>query len=231
MEESAPFDSGQVGNVGDTEPAFTYACPRCGTPICLHEAPPGGLVQCPACGAQFFAAAGEDAEDEAEADRRARQDSEAKLNRGAEEKVDFETEFNENRIKQFKVLRRSMIRIRSYFVVGAAGCLGLAAELLYLARQSQLKIRAQAGGQPVGRTAYAWPLALVFCAVACCLGCVYFIRRVRQADRELAVPLQADPLTPPDFSALIVGSQNERCSENVAGGPEGGAAGEARPED
>ena len=56
--------------------------------------------------------------------RREREEAEA-------EKFNRETEFNENRIKQFKALRRGLIRTRSYFVIGAAGCVGLAAQLVY----------------------------------------------------------------------------------------------------
>lgn len=212
MEEANPLNgAGEAGEAGEAGPAWAYTCPSCGTSISLHDAPAGGLIECPACRAQFFAASADDAEDEAEADRRACEE--------AEERLHSETEFNENRIKQFKTLRRGLIRTRNYFVIGAAGCLGVAAELLWDAWPMAKAVwQAKAAGKGVSLGACAWPLSLLFATVAACLGCGYFIGRVRQANRELAVPLQTDPVAPPDFSTLSDGSHQWRGLEQMAGG-------------
>jgi hypothetical protein len=213
MAEYEPVDSTDDvdgGNAagGDADepndPVFT--CPSCSEPIVLTEAPANGLVECPACGAQFFAAADPD---DIEAEARAEAEAEAALGRR-------EAELSELHVRQISTLRRSMIRSRSYFITGAWACIIAAAELVWLAALRFGELTAdKASGIHVGITSYFIPIAEVLCLVPAVLGSRYFFRRARQAAIELKATVMKDPETPPDLSTLGGGLEPWRGLEEM----------------
>ena len=128
-------------------PAFV--CATCSQPIFLTKAPVNGLVQCPYCGAQFFAAT-----DPGEIAEEARAEAEAEAARDRRL-----AELSELRVRQVSTLRRSMIRTRGYFVTGAWACVGAALELAWLAGLRVLDLHAaSAGGRQVSLREFPLPV-------------------------------------------------------------------------
>ena len=58
-------------------------------------------------------------------------------------------------------------------------------------------------------------IGYILLAAMCSMLCRYFWRRAADITRELARPLQHDPVTPPDFSALSDGTQVAKDLEDV----------------
>jgi len=201
----------------DAAESLVFTCPSCAESIVLSDAPANGIVECPACGAQFFAATDPD---EIEAEARAEADAEAARDRR-------EAELSSLHVRQVSTLRRSMIRARSYFVTGAWGCLVGALELAWMAG---LRIRAfaavRAAGAHIGITDYLMPIAEVACLIAALFGSRYFFRRACQVAIELKATVMKDPQTPPDLSTLGGGIEQWRGLEQMhqqaeSGGDEG----------
>jgi hypothetical protein len=172
---------------------FVFTCPGCSESIVLAEAPANGLVECPACGAQFFAATDPD---DIEADARAEAEAEAARGRR-------EAELSDLRVRQVSTLRRSLIRTRSYFLTGAWGCVAAVVELGWLVGLKLRELAAdKAAGIHVGITEYVMPTAESACLAAAVFGIPYFFRRARQVAVELKDTVMKDPETPPDLSTL-----------------------------
>lgn len=196
-------DAGEA--IGDSD-GVVFTCPNCSESIVLNEAPENGLVECPACGAQFFAAT--DPAD-IEADARAEAEAEAALERR-------EAELSELHVRQVSTLRRSMIRSRSYFITGAWACIVAAAELAWFAGLRFREFMAdKAAGLHVGITSYIIPIAEVVSLIAALFASRYFFRRARQAAIELKATVMKDPEIPPDLSTLGGGLEPWRGLETM----------------
>jgi len=191
---AADQDASESGDDAPASPEdFVFACPSCSASIVLTEAPANGLVECPACGAQFFAATDPD---DIEADARAEAEAEAARDRR-------EAELSDLHVRQISTLRRSMIRTRSYFITGAWVCAGAALQLGWWAG---LKIREfaadKAAGARVGLAEYFMPVTQIACLIAAVFGIRYFVRRAREVAIEMEATVMKDPETPPDLSTL-----------------------------
>ena len=174
--------------------AHTIVCPECGHTYEHEGRLNSGFLQCPACAAQFFApdtsVREDEVRDDAEPDE-PQEDRESALKR--------QEDLHYLRIRQAVLTeRRSLARTRTWYVVGAVGCLVAAEELLRLTY-------AYVFTQNLG-----WrlkPIGYVFAAVAALLGAVTFFRRVLAINRDLARPALEEPETQPDFSTLGDGSE------------------------
>ena len=166
----------------------SYHCPNCGQIVAATGA---RLMQCPACGEQFFtpdpheASEGEEAfsADQKEAGR--------------------QPELSELHIHQVADLRRGAFRSRSWCVIAAVACFVGAAQLVRMAVTS---IR-------WGHVAFAVGFCLA--ALASLMGCAYFVRRARELTREIRKSAIQDPAEPPDFSTLGDGTQHIRGLEEM----------------
>ena len=206
-------DPARLDNISETSGAadgssesLVFACPNCGESIVLSEAPPNGLVECPACGAQFFATT--DPVD-IEADARAEADAEAARERR-------EAELSELHVRQVSTLRRSLIRTRSYFMVGAWGSVAATLELAWLCGLKFREFKAdKAAGIRVPITDYILPSLEFTCLIASLFCIRYFFRRMKQVALELQNTLMKDPETPPDLSTLGGGIEQWRGLEQM----------------
>jgi hypothetical protein len=172
-----------MAEVADESP--TFACPHCQAEVPV-EWPAEPFVRCPQCGEEFALPA------EATS-------AELPIQGGRSDELDGQ------RIRQIIVQRRADIRLRSYFLLGAFGCLGAAITFLYRIGQ---------------RMFYRWPwnwigalhvaisIAAVFCGG-------YLLSRAHSLTRELNKPLLPEPTTPPDFSNLGDGSQQAKALDEL----------------
>jgi hypothetical protein len=109
------------------------------------------------------------------------------------------------RIRQIVMQRGADIRLRSYFLLGAFGCLGAAITFLYRIGQ---------------RLFYRWPwnwvgaLHIVITIAAFFFG-GYLLSRAHSLTRELNKPLLPEPTVPPDFSDLGDGSEQAKALEEL----------------
>jgi hypothetical protein len=161
-----------------------YTCPTCGGELSVQSVPENGLLACPACGAEFFAATETSEEDREQAERLA---------------LDYEVrERHLSDLAANKVLleRRSLFRTRTYFAVGIVFFIGLA---LQLARYLALRLAVEDFGPRAAGYVAAIVSALLL-AVLC-------FRKIRELNAELAKPVLAEPTTPPEFSTLSDGSE------------------------
>jgi hypothetical protein len=108
------------------------------------------------------------------------------------------------RIRRWAALRRSAYRSRSYAVIAAAGCIGAAGELVYLAIPH---LRA-AGG-------IVWGILYLVGVVLLLVMAAYFGRLTLVYHRQARESALAPPAKPPDFSALCDGSQILKNLENI----------------
>lgn len=115
-----------------------------------------------------------------------------------------EEEISELRIRQIALERRSLYRIRSYFVIAAAACAVVAIQLAWM-----IIDRARAGVWDKRAVGY-----LLFDVLAI-IATPHFIRRAVAAHREAARSRIAAPTSPPDFSTLGDGSQRSKNLENI----------------
>ncbi len=176
------------GDLDDTfQPAESagYACPRCGEIFLPETAPTNGLLTCPACGEEFFAVV-----DTSDEEREIEREREA---------VEREAELDGVRIRQLAALRRAMGRTLTYILVAAFGCLGAAAQLVFMIWQFL--------HGPGASASRLIPIGYGMGAVAAVMGAVAFFRHSRRVRAELAKPALETPAAEPDFSTLDNGSQ------------------------
>jgi hypothetical protein len=171
-------------------PPSACACPQCGHAFEPAEPPVNGILECPACGTQFFAPAGDDRADDDDANR----EEEA---RRAEEVRRREDELDASRFRQVAAYRRGLYRSRSLVIVGVIGLLVAAGQLAFYT---------------IGRVRTAgWgtrPTAYVFAAIACLIAAAMLGRRLPAINRELRDTAQKDPDRPPDLSTLSGGTES-----------------------
>jgi len=187
-------------------PSFALLCPSCSQALALTQSPANGLVECPSCGAQFFAAT-----DAGDIEAQARAEAEAEAAQGRRE-----AELSELRVRQISTLRRSMIRTRSYFLTGAWGCVFAAVELAWLAGLKLQEFSAdREAGMHVGVGNYFLPILEIGCLIAAVFGSRHFFGRARKAALELEATVMKDPETPPDLSTLGGGIEPWRGLEQM----------------
>jgi ribosomal protein L37AE/L43A len=172
-----------MAEVADESPAF--ACPHCHAGVHV-EGPAEAFVRCPHCGEEFALPA------EATSPELPIQSTQT-------------DQLDGQRIRQIVVQRTADIRLRSYFLLTAFGCLGAATTFLYRIGQ---------------RLFYRWPwnwvgaLHIVI-SIAAIFGGGYLLTRAHRLTRELNKPLLPEPTMPPDFSNLGDGSQQARALEEL----------------
>jgi hypothetical protein len=159
---------------------FVLPCPSCG-----HEVRGVShlqtLYKCPACGTEFLAVG------------------------GVHSTADEET-LNALRIRNVSLLRRSVFRTRSHFIVGASACIVALSEVVLIMLR--------------GFRTRAW-LTEITC-IAAGFGLIILLKhcvaRIVALGRELRDSKMQLPNEPQDFSNLSDGSQRIRDLENLGGG-------------
>lgn len=211
--EATPYDEPDASADETTPPADADAttCPNCGMPVdpaadaTDDDDGAPGLLRCPICGEQFYATAAGFVDDDAGADE---EDEEGAAYREAVERRERsrEQELNELRIRQIVQLRRGLYRARSYLVAAAGTCFVLVLHLAWKAYDFArvYGVRPRLAGYLAG------------VVVIGMLG-AFFVRRIRAANAELAVPALDEPEVPPDFSTLSDGSYQWKNLERFAG--------------
>jgi len=177
---------GDDPSYGSPQPLF---CPVCSAAVWADDVSLDGSLQCPACGSDVpFVPDGQEAEAE------------------TAEQRDRDSELDSVRVRQVLTERRSLFRMRSYFIALAVTS-AVAAGQLGIWCYSRL-VR---GGLDLFVAGYGLAiLGMVVAAVLC-------ISRIRQYNRELAKPLQTEPTAEPDFSTLSDGSQRlDAVAQNLA---------------
>jgi len=170
-------------------PPPACACPQCGQTFEPAEPPVNGILECPLCGAQFFASVGDD---EGVVD-----DQEAEEARRAEEAQRREDELDASRFRQVAAQRRGLYRSRSLVIVGVIGLIVAACQLAFYT-----VTRVQTYGWGTRPTAY------VFAAIACLIAAAMLGRRIPAINQELRDSAQKDPEREPDLSTLSGGTEN-----------------------
>lgn len=194
-----PDPDESAANRAISEGAAHEMCPDCGDAFDA-SAIDGPVGVCPRCGSQFFAQTVTMAADEADV---------------ADDTNDTrEEELDALRIRQLSTLRRVAYRTRSYLIVGVAGGLVFAADLVYYAT---LRFRHAGGMSPgvIGRLA---------AVIVCLAASFYFAKKAMSLHREIQADLAAREReeqeiakNPPDLSQLSDGSQHARNLEKMLG--------------
>jgi ribosomal protein L37AE/L43A len=175
-----------MAEVADESP--TYACPHCQAEVHV-EWPAEPFLRCPQCGEEFALPA------EATA-------AELPIQYVHDE---LSVELNAQRIQRIVAQRRADIRLRSYFVLAAFGCLAVAITFLCTVGQ-RLFYRMP------WSSADAVQLAIAIFGI---VGAGFLLSRAHSLTRELNKPLLPEPTTPPDFSNLGDGSQQAKELEEL----------------
>lgn len=189
-----------------------HPCPACG--LAVERSPDSGpLIQCPYCGEQFYPpVVGEFdvAEDDQPSPR--------------EDPAADERELSALRIKQVVTLRRGAYRTRTYWIVGTAGCVFAAMQLVIYACPDLTARRPKSITLIDG--------CYLFFALIAMFGAVKFFERVISVQREINADLRARELEEleaakhePDFSTLSDGSQQARNLEQIFDESEEGGEG------
>lgn len=186
-----------------TDPPAAPACPGCGQPVPADAPAEYGLLQCPWCGAQFFAPASDDGPG-AESGHPGEGPDDAGIDTPPDRRGDFTAELDGLRVRQIAALRRGGYRERSYCVIAAVALGVVAVQLVILAAQHARS--AGWGARPVGY--------VMFAAFAL-LAAGYFVRRIVRLTRELKRSAIAPPAHEPDFSTLSDGSQQWKNLEGM----------------
>lgn len=174
-----------------------YTCPHCGREVAVDPGERGPFIDCPCCGVQFALppAAAEPQSEEDRAEHMAREALER----------DRQSELDIMRIRQLSTVRRAEIRVRSYLLIGAVGCLVGSIQLAIMAIRH---IRRQ--------HRWDWRAILLLLAATVALQAAGFFRkRWAQIGREMAKPMLQEPATPPDFSTLGDGKDHWKKLEDV----------------
>jgi hypothetical protein len=108
------------------------------------------------------------------------------------------------RIRRAIALRRSLYRGRSYAVIAAVACAGVAAQCGWLACG-----HARVGGWTLR------PVLLIVLMTCAFAGSFILARRAVALSREARESTVPEPEAPPDFSTLSDGSQRVRNLEDV----------------
>lgn len=178
-------------------------CPQCSAAVDAASSD-GPVLQCPACGTQFFRPAAEESEPSNDDEQT------------PDDPQQSEAELSELRIRQMVTLCRSAYRTRSYLIVGMLGCLGLAIQLIIFAVHNRHDRR---------------PNLLAFCsqvffAVAALIGSGMFGVKVVEAQRQIIAQRKLREAEeaeiarhPPDLSLLSDGSQQARNLEAMVPEP------------
>ncbi len=179
---------------------LSFICPTCSEQFSVPEVPANGLLQCPSCGAEFFATAEESEEDRAQ--RR---------------EMELEQQVKEDRlgdVRHNKVMleRRSLYRTRTYFVIGFGLCIAWSMQLTFFSARRAI----------VDHEGLSLRVCLYLATIVVMLFLAYLcLRKVFAINAEAAKPVQHDPSKPPDFSTLSDGSQllekTARDLERLAG--------------
>jgi hypothetical protein len=166
-------------------------CPACGKAFAAAE---GSLQICPVCGHQFFLQEPE----VAEYDDAAREAAEMRIE-SEREKLDL------RHIKAIQLERRSIFRNRTWLLVGAWTCIGVAGQLVWLGVRWFLPVSPLQGWvrppNPVRGAAY------MVLAAGLVIFSIHFFRHARRlliVAKQTVIP---EPSTPPDFEPLSDGSQ------------------------
>ena len=175
-----------MAEVADESPAF--ACPHCNAEVHV-DWPAEAFIRCPHCGEEFALPA------EATS-------AELPLQYPHDE---LSAELNVQRIQRIVLQRRADIRLRSYFFLGAFGCLAVVITFSYAVGKRMFD------RMPLISTE-ALQIAIALVAI---VGCGYFGMRAHRLTRELNKPLLPEPTTPPDFSDLGDGSQQAKALEEL----------------
>ncbi|QOV88471.1 hypothetical protein [Humisphaera borealis] len=173
-----------------------FVCPSCGKSFspALETAGSDGLIACPACGYQSSYAS-----DVSDADR------ELALRMEVEQRT-REAHLNDIRVKQILTERRSLFRMRSYFVALAVTAAVAAGQLGIWSYGRLMR-----GGVDLFVIGYLAAILGLAVAAAVCM------RQIRRYNAELATPMQTEDLPSPDFSTLSDGSQRlNSVADNLA---------------
>jgi uncharacterized Zn finger protein (UPF0148 family) len=185
-----------MDEIGSDLPSSVYHCPECGRPVDASTALNPGLLQCPFCHAQFFAADNEDEEtDDPDHDELS-----------DERQRQAEHQLSELHIRQVRDLRRGANRTRSWFVIGAVVAAMVTAELIVMTVQF---VRL-----------YGWhalAIGYLFAAAAALMISLRFVQKAVETTREIRAMVMPEPVTPPDFSPLDNGSQRWKNLEELTG--------------
>ena len=177
-------------------------CPACGKSFAASET---ALQICPVCGHQFFL------QDEVEAayDDEAREAMEKRLGR-EREKLD------QRHIRAIQLDRRSIYRNRTWVLVLAFTCIGLAGQLAWLG--AWWFVEKQRGGydRPINV-----PRGIAYFVIAGCLAIfsVWFFRKARRLREAAEQTLIPEPESEPDFEPLSDGSQFASHLSELASSP------------
>lgn len=195
----------QLPHFSETDPPpydEAYVCPNCGLAI-DPSAICGAFIECPHCGNQFLAPVADDEPPDEPSEEHVSTRRAAQLE-----------ELEELRIRQFSTLRRTAYRTRSYFIVGSAACLMVAAQIAWAIWHS-------GPGHRVVK------IIAVVVAAGALEGALAFARRVVRVQRGINAELRDRERQEkeaarhePDFSALSDGSQQARNLERMVGGRE-----------
>lgn len=183
------------GHFHPDDPAISFVCPSCNETLEVDAVPQGGLLQCPHCGAEFFATAEESEEDREEARR-----------------MELEQQVREERLVEMarnKVLleRRSLFRTRTYFIIGMGLCVAWAMQLTFFSARRAI----------IEHQGLSLRVCLYLATIVVTLFLSYLcLRRILAINAELAEPVQKEPTKPPEFSTLSDGSQVlEKAARNL----------------
>lgn len=156
-------------------------CPACDADF---EPQPGTVQQCPACGEQFFATQSADETDE---------DRDAQL--ALEQRLQDQSQTLDNRHIRFVQLeKRSLYRWRTWMLVIALGCVGLAGQLVWIGVRQWTSDSTRS-------------IAYFVVAVGVGVFSLRFFARAQRYLKQAQTMSLAEPTTPPDFSTLSDGSQ------------------------
>jgi hypothetical protein len=197
MEEPAPQSESQ-------ESPAAVVCPNCG-----HGIDPGTvsgtIIECPSCRTEFFLPVEEEVIEAAEpaAD--------------ADAPVSTDQEISALRIKQFATLRRTAYRTRSYFIIGALGCLWVTIPLV-IAIVSNFREQHQWT---------MWVSLYVTLGLVALIGAFKFAMKAVETQRGIEADIRAREAeeleaakVEPDLSALSDGTQYAKLLERMTGGSE-----------
>jgi len=179
----------------ESAPELSFLCPTCQQAVVVDAVPENGLLQCPHCGAEFFATAVETDEDREEIRR-----------------LELEQRVREDRLvdlKRNKVLleRRSLYRTRTYFIIGMVLFISWSMQLTFYAARRAI----------IESEGLSLRVCLYLAAIVVILYFAYLcLRKILAIHAELAEPVQHEPTKPPDFSTLSDGSQRlDEAAKNL----------------
>ena len=169
-----------------------YPCPECEHPVAAPTDPNQRLLECPACGAQFFIGADEDPSE-------SQDDSSPSLDSRHPQR-----ELSDLHIRQVRDLRRAANRTRGWFVGAAIVCVVIAAQLGVFTEQFV--------------SSNGWkllPIGFLLAALAVLMLGAWFVGRAIETTRQIGRMVVPEPSDPPDFSNLSDGSQHWKNLEEM----------------